>query len=618
MRQILTAGLFFLMLACALPGQAEASEGKTLRYGGGGQGTVLFDGVRHAGEGYVCNDCHTGLFNTQQESRIDMQTHFTDLQCFSCHNNEVATRDCLSCHRNVPGSPMTLGAASKMAMTTPLSGDVQDARRKEMLEGKFGATAQTVVCLSCHADQPNDLPPPANASEKRIGANDPTVFHASVSCATCHHAASGKESFEKAPHALKEGGPLTCGSCHNVTLAEPIKAFSASVHGGSDGKGSVQLACESCHDPHSMKKMKPGATNYRAATTVANSTCLSCHENEKTWKEAGGSKFIPLAARHTSLDWNIHKDSARCVECHTPVGKLQPHAITGKQAAISCASCHTTTQSLIAGRASAFAGGFEGAFAESYIPGTKNPAEACGNTLLYTALAVIGLCAMHGVARIAGNKTGQSQGVVREYVYPLSIRIPHWINALAFMALLWSGLSIRFATMPGAGSLEFASRVHHISGVIFSVNIAMFLVILLTTGEIRQYLPSMNGLAGRIATQMGYYLGGIFKGASAPFPTTLQARFNPLQQVTYLLVLVGMLLLALSGLTLLGVIPAISMAKTCLVNIHFALASVFVLFFIAHVYLTTTGHSPLSLIRGMFSGYHESAAAEKKEDKPEA
>ena len=615
MRQILTAGLFFLMLACTLPGQAEASKGETLRYGGGGQGTVLFDGVLHASKGYVCNDCHTGLFSTKREARIDMQTHFTNTSCFSCHNNEIVTSDCLGCHRNVPGSPMTSGTASDVAMTTPLPADTPEAMKKEILEGKYGATAQTMACLSCHTGQ---QPATSGSIPKELkGATDPKAFHASVSCATCHHAAAGKESFENAPHALMESGPVSCVTCHGVMLAEPVKQFSTSVHGGGDGSSKVNVACESCHDPHSMKKVQTDNIAYNAAVAAANDTCISCHGNEKAWKEAGGETFVSLATAHENMKWNAHKDSVRCIECHTPAGPLAGHSIMGKQTTLACSSCHTTDQSLVAGRAAAFEGGFEAAFEGSYIPGTRGPDTNYGSALLYAALTVMGLCVLHGLARIAGKKPTPSKSMVREFVYPLCIRIPHWINALAFGVLLWSGLSLRFTSMYGACAFDLASRVHSIAGMVFTLNTALFLVILLVTGEIRQYLPTMQGWAKRLATQTGYYLGGIFKGTPNPFPATRQARFNPLQQVTYLLVLAGLLLMTLSGLALLGYMPAGSLTKACLASVHFAMASAFALFLVLHVYLSTTGQSPFSLIRGMFTGYHEHADSKKENSESE-
>ena len=88
-----------LALMFLLAVQVEASERKTLRYGGGGQGAVVFDGRMHAGKGYVCNDCHLQLFFTAKQAMIRKDDHFGETLCFKCHNNETAPRDCVTCHR---------------------------------------------------------------------------------------------------------------------------------------------------------------------------------------------------------------------------------------------------------------------------------------------------------------------------------------------------------------------------------------------------------------------------------------------------------------------------------------------------------------------------------------
>ena len=91
-----------------LAAQAGASERKTLRYGGGGQGTVVFDGPRHASKGFVCNDCHLSLFETAQRARIAFQDHFRATSCFVCHNQVNASRDCGSCHRKFDSAPLSV------------------------------------------------------------------------------------------------------------------------------------------------------------------------------------------------------------------------------------------------------------------------------------------------------------------------------------------------------------------------------------------------------------------------------------------------------------------------------------------------------------------------------
>ena len=90
-----------LCLTLLLVVQVGASGHKVLRYGGGGQGTVVFDGRMHASKGYVCNDCHLQLFSTAKQARITKSDHSGETLCFKCHNNETAPRNCVTCHRKI-------------------------------------------------------------------------------------------------------------------------------------------------------------------------------------------------------------------------------------------------------------------------------------------------------------------------------------------------------------------------------------------------------------------------------------------------------------------------------------------------------------------------------------
>ena len=97
-----------LALTLILAAQVGASERKTLRYGGGGQGTVVFDGPQHASKGFTCKDCHLSLFVTAQMARIAFQDHFNGKSCFACHNQVNASRDCGSCHRKFSPAPLSV------------------------------------------------------------------------------------------------------------------------------------------------------------------------------------------------------------------------------------------------------------------------------------------------------------------------------------------------------------------------------------------------------------------------------------------------------------------------------------------------------------------------------
>lgn len=105
-------GLAVLLALAGFAQSARATSGETILYGGGGEGRVTFDGQLHASKGYVCNDCHLTLFQTQKKGLITLADHKTDAACFSCHNGKVASKKCDSCHRDVPESATAQQAAA--------------------------------------------------------------------------------------------------------------------------------------------------------------------------------------------------------------------------------------------------------------------------------------------------------------------------------------------------------------------------------------------------------------------------------------------------------------------------------------------------------------------------
>ena len=111
-----------LLLIALTAGQSQATERKTLKYGGAGQGTVVFDGPLHASKGFSCNDCHVSLFAPEQKARITMQDHFRGASCFTCHNQVNASRECGFCHRKFTPAPLSTSFAmadSPSGLTPP-------------------------------------------------------------------------------------------------------------------------------------------------------------------------------------------------------------------------------------------------------------------------------------------------------------------------------------------------------------------------------------------------------------------------------------------------------------------------------------------------------------------
>ncbi len=615
-------GILTLVLLLCLPGVALATHETTLRYGGAGQGIVVFDGRLHAGKGYVCNDCHLDFFTTQKKARITIREHFSKASCFTCHDNKTASRDCATCHRKFASEPMSSTGAMALMQVHPLA---SDADTKPLLEGKFGASEQSRACLSCHGK--GGLAPVSDRGRTlRINLDVKALVagtHGTLACATCHMGGAGKDSFTQLPHKIDREASPGCLSCHKESMALRIASFQQSAH---YARVQEKVACADCHDAHAMPKKGAKKASYPQAATRLNADCLACHADNSRLKSLSGKDMRPVATAHAFLDsWDTHAKTVMCVECHTASdrghdGTGKEHVILKKEDSLrDCAACHTDSGSLIVKRAAAYADGST-AFSKGYMPGLPK-AGGFDAFARYALVLLLALIAAHVAGRLMGAKAaaGAEASARRVFVYPAFVRASHWLNALLFIVLLVTGLSVHFTGASREIGLGTAVRVHDAAGVLLIVNFALFLIAGIATGDIRQYLPRCEGLAGGLAAQARYYLYGIFKGEPHPFAVTREARFNPLQQVTYLLVFIlGMPLLILSGLVLLVPGLAGGIDRACLAWIHYALAVFYGLFLVGHAYLATTGKKPGSLIKGMIDGYHESDdAAEQAEKKPE-
>jgi len=596
------------LLVLLLPGVAQATDqGKALKYGGGGLGTVIFDGRMHSGKGYVCKDCHNDLFVTKKQARVRMSDHFSDQLCFKCHDNKEAPRDCITCHRSIKSSGLTSSDYMRSAMALPTASEEE---RNALLTGRDGASAQTRACLSCHGD------PELKAQTERGKTLNLLVersaygvgTHGALPCAACHFGLEGEASFTKQPHALDQR-KVDCKSCHIERLAPEVTAFDASAHmQKTDGK----FTCVNCHNPHSQSQSgkKP---EYMAAVTKYNQTCLSCHANPERFSQLTTTPLNLTGMEHSFMTkFQAHKENVLCVDCHSAMGQgalgAAPHQIVEKSQALrNCSSCHRDMDSLIVTRVAVRDGNAD-ALGGSYIPGNKTPGplDRIGGWALMGVLAAV---LLHSAARLLGKKkTSADERKRAYYIYPLPIRLFHWVNALCFVLLLWTGMGIHFEGLPTSPGLELATRIHNWVAYLLVANFASFLIYGIASGDIRQYLPKGPGIVSRILTQARYYLSGIFSGADKPFTTSREQRFNPLQQITYLVVFIlGMPVLILSGVLLL--LPESSTAgiapRDTLATAHYCLAIGYGLFLVVHLYLTTTGDGIFSLIKAMFSGYGE-------------
>lgn len=200
----------------------------------------------------------------------------------------------------------------------------------------------------------------------------------------------------------------------------------------------------------------------------------------------------------------------------------------------------------------------------------------------------------------------------RTYIYRGFERFWHWSQALLIFFLALTGFEIH-GTFPLFG-FENVVRWHEIAAWAFLVLIIFAIFWHFVTGEWKQYIPTTKF----IKAQISYYITGIFKGAPHPTHKTVYNKFNPLQRMIYL----GLKLLVIPIQVLTGFIYMFYIYPNSPVNVdglsviamlHTFGAFTLLAFVVAHVYLTTTGDTPLSSIKAMLTGWEVVDVDEKEE-----
>jgi thiosulfate reductase cytochrome b subunit len=170
----------------------------------------------------------------------------------------------------------------------------------------------------------------------------------------------------------------------------------------------------------------------------------------------------------------------------------------------------------------------------------------------------------------------------------------------------------------GIFSFSYVVQVHNVLAAILVINAVMSLFYHLASGEMRQFLPRPRGFFDQMFEQARYYLSGIFHGEHHPFEKTRGHKLNPLQQITYLAILNVLLpLQIITGALMWGahrwpeVVGQLG-GLPLLAPIHTLLSWLFAAFIVAHVYLTTTGPTPLAGIRAMMMGWDEVESHEEQ------
>ncbi len=198
------------------------------------------------------------------------------------------------------------------------------------------------------------------------------------------------------------------------------------------------------------------------------------------------------------------------------------------------------------------------------------------------------------------------------YLYPAWVRLWHWLNAIFFLILILTGLCMQYSS-PSFSILPFALSVtlHNVSGIAVLVLLILFILGNQFTKNGIHYVISKKNMKERLTKQTKFYLSGIFKGEKPPYPVTSKNKFNPLQRLSYIVIMyVCMPILVITGIGLFfpDVIPVnflgmngILVTAVLHVTIGFACS----IFLVVHLYLCTLGTTPGAMFKSMVTGYHE-------------
>jgi thiosulfate reductase cytochrome b subunit len=225
-------------------------------------------------------------------------------------------------------------------------------------------------------------------------------------------------------------------------------------------------------------------------------------------------------------------------------------------------------------------------------------------------LGAVGFAFLHGIGRFLVNRRNPITLIKKKsvFIYKLIIRLGHWSNALAVIALIVTGFIMHYIG-PGHG----LARIHNIAGGAFVVLWILFFLYEIATFDVKQYLVKGWELREGILKQALFYAIGIFKQEEHPYHMKAEARLNPLQKVAYFSVMFILApLVGFTGMLLLDpnlmspFVSYIGMENMKYVFIvHLAGAFGMVAYLLGHLYLGTTGDRIAQHYKVMITGQHD-------------
>ena len=197
------------------------------------------------------------------------------------------------------------------------------------------------------------------------------------------------------------------------------------------------------------------------------------------------------------------------------------------------------------------------------------------------------------------------------YLYPLWLRLWHWFNALLFLVLILSGISLHYSDKNALiVPFDVSISSHNISGILLSFIYLFYIIFNISTGNIKHYIPQLKGFYKKLLIQAKYYMLGIFNNEPHPFHSSVKHKFNPMQQVTYATIM----FVLMPGIIIscwLMLFPEIAPNEIFSMGgvwpmaiLHIILGFFLSVFMLGHIYLASTGKTVGELLTSMLNGWH--------------
>lgn len=180
-----------------------------------------------------------------------------------------------------------------------------------------------------------------------------------------------------------------------------------------------------------------------------------------------------------------------------------------------------------------------------------------------------------------------------------------------FLVLIITGLSMQYSS-PDYPMIRFdiAVSFHNIAGIIVTIGYLFFIIVNRFSVNRKYYRFKRKGFIKRLLKQFEYYTIGVYKHVDCPYPVSKKRKFNPLQKLSYLVVIyIFMPIIIITGFALLY--PEVNLQEFAGFSgihltdlLHIVIGFALSVFMVVHIYFCTIGKTPLANFKSMINGWH--------------